>query len=167
MNGADIEIERAGRARIGGVAGREPDAVDRKSLDMKRPPCRGIDQVDVDAGDRIGIAEGHRKALVAGRIGRRLEFEQSGHRLAVDQNLRLRADAADYRAITGQRDGRRRQPSGDSGAADNDVVSGSAMDDVVTGTGVDEVTTAAEIDDVGDSRSGNSEAGHEALAVEV
>src|SRR4030081_4033515 len=111
MDGIDIEIEWSGRACIGGVAGSKGNAVNRKVLDMQRPPRSGIHQRDIDAGDWAQIVEAHRKGLVTRRLGRRMEFEQSRDWLAVDQNLRLRADTPDDRTIARHSYARRRQPS--------------------------------------------------------
>src|ERR1700704_1483615 len=126
---------------------------------MQRPPRSGIHQRDIDAGDWAQIVEAHRKGLVTRRVGRRMEFEQSRDWLAVDQNLRLRTDAADDRTITRQDDGRGRELSGHAGAAGNDVIAGAAVNDVIAGaavndviaeSGVDDVIAPAEIDDIGD-----------------
>ena len=150
MDVADVEVERAGRTRIGGVGGGDGNAVDQKVLDMQRASRRGVCQRDIDAGDRVGVLEAHREGLVTRRVDRRLEFQQSGYRLAVDQNLRLGANVPDHRAVAHQGNGRDGQSTGASGPADNDVIPGAAANDVVAQAGLDDVVTAAEIDDVGD-----------------
>ena len=134
---------------------------------MQRPSRRGIHQFDIDAGDRVRIVKAHRKGLVTRRVSRRLEFEQSGHWRAVDQNLRLRTDAADDRTITRQGDGGGCELTGHGGAADDDVVAGAAMYDVIAEPGADGVIAPAEIDDVGDGRSSDREAGYGPITMEI
>ena len=150
MDIADVKVERAGRTRIGGVGGGDGNAVDQNILDMQRTSRRGVCQRDIDAGDHVWVLEAHREGLVTRRVHRRLEFQQSGYRLAVDQNLRLGADVPNHRAVADQGNGRDGQSTGAAGPADNDIISGAAANEVIAQAGLDDVVTAAEIDDVGD-----------------
>ena len=126
-------------------------AVDQKILDLQRATRRGVRQRNVDAGDRLEVLEAHREGLVTRRVHCRLEFQQSGCRFAVDQNLGLgRQYRRPPRPVTHQGNGRDGQSTGATGPADNDVIPGTTANDVIAQARVDDVVTAAEIDDVGD-----------------